>query len=281
MTNRTDINPDDQSSCPNAVSVFFTTAMATISLAAFTGNILVIYLVYKTPNLRTSTNYYYVNMAVSDFLASLTTWPLYLTDEIITSRGSVIQGTMATAGCKMGVFFRLVSTSVSILSLVLIAIDRFIATVFPLKASLISGKVRAALLSAIWLVSTAYCVPPLKYSFVETVGHETFCRFSWSFLAIMFYYIAGMALFNISPLIAIIILYYRIMQVLTRRVELGTNTIHINTQQRRINKQNQNIMRIFKSVVLAFTVSFFFFCVYLTLKIISPELFIKTSASGF
>ena len=138
----------------------------------------------------------------------------------------------------------------------LIAIDRFIATVFPLKASLISGKVRAALLSAIWLVSTAYCVPPLKYSFVEAVGHETFCRFSWSSLAIMFNYIAGMALFNISPMIAIIILYYRIMQVLTRRVELGNNTTYINTQQRRINKQKQNIMRIFKSVVLAFTVSF-------------------------
>ena len=72
----------------------------------------------------------------------------------------------------------------------------------------------------------------------------------------MFNYIAGMALFNISPMIAIIILYYRIMQVLTRRVEFGTNTTYINTQQRRINKQNQNIMSIFKSVVLAFTVSF-------------------------
>ena len=92
-------------------------------LAAFIGNILVMTVVFKTPSLRTSTNYYYVNMAVSDFLSSLTLWPLYLTDEIITPRGSLIKGPMATVGCKVGVYVRVVSTSVSILSLVLTATD--------------------------------------------------------------------------------------------------------------------------------------------------------------
>ena len=103
------------------------------SLDAFIGNILVMTVVYKTPSLRTSTNYNYVNMAVSDFLSSLTLWPLYLTDEIITQRGSLIKGPMATVGCKVGVYVRVVSTSVSILSLVLIATDRYFAIVFPLK----------------------------------------------------------------------------------------------------------------------------------------------------
>ena len=103
------------------------------SLDAFIGNILVMTVVYKTPSLRTSTNYYYVNMAVSDFLSSLTLWPLYLTDEIITQRGSLIKGPMATVGCKVGMYVRVVSTSVSILSLVLIATDRYFAIVFLLK----------------------------------------------------------------------------------------------------------------------------------------------------
>ena len=103
------------------------------SLDAFIGNILVMTVVYKTPSLRTSTNYYYVNMAVSDFLSSLTLSPLYLTDEIITQRGSLIKGPMATVGCKVGVYVRVVSTSVSILSLVLIATDRYFAIVFLLK----------------------------------------------------------------------------------------------------------------------------------------------------
>ena len=134
--------------------------MAVITFGAFIGNILVIAAVYKTPSLRTSANYYYVNMAVSDFLSSLTTWPLYLTNEIITSSGSLIQGPLATVGCKVGVYFRVVTMTVSILSLVLIAVDRFVATVFPLKATrLITRKKRAALLVTTWFVSIAYCIP--------------------------------------------------------------------------------------------------------------------------
>ena len=136
--------------CSQAVSIVFTTVLAIISLAAFIGNILVMTVVYKTPSLRTSTNYYYVNMAVSDFLSSLTLWPLYLTDEIhVTQRGSLIKGPMATVGCKVGVYVRVVSTSVSILSLVLIATDRYFAIVFPLKTSiLLSRRVRITALVA-------------------------------------------------------------------------------------------------------------------------------------
>ena len=99
----------DQASCRLGVSVFFTTVMAIISVAAFTGNILVIVAVCKTPGLRTSTNYCYVNMAVSDFFSCLITWPLYLTDEIVTSSGSLLQGSLATIGCKVGVYFKMLS----------------------------------------------------------------------------------------------------------------------------------------------------------------------------
>ena len=144
MNNSTRISYESDS-CPYpGVSIFFTTVMAIISVAAFIGNILVFVTVYKTPSLRTSTNYYYVNMAVSDFMSSITTWPLYLTDEIITNRGSLIQGPLATTGCQVGVFGRNVSHSVSILSLVLIAVDRFIATVFPLRATLLSKTIKSS-----------------------------------------------------------------------------------------------------------------------------------------
>ena len=125
-----------------------------ITITSFIGNMLVFVTVYKTQSLRTSTNYYYVNMAVSDhdFICILTTWPLYLTDAIITSRGSLIQGSLATAGCKVGVLMRNVSHSVFILSLVLIAVERFIATVFPLKVTLLTKNIRTALLCSTWLI---------------------------------------------------------------------------------------------------------------------------------
>ena len=240
-----------EASCPYAVSIFFTTTVAIIGMAALIGNILVIISVCKTPSLRTSTNYYYVNMAVSDFLSSLATFPLYLTDEIITSSGSLLQGSIATIGCKVGVFFRMVSSIVSILSLVLIAVDRFIATVFPLKATLVTRKIRVALLITTWLISMAYCIPMFYYSKVEEVGQETSCRFAWNSFALMIYYITGLVFFEVLPLIAIIVLYSRIMTTLRQRLRVNPecNVRCTNTQQSR-NKQNQNIMKIFKSIVV-------------------------------
>ena len=170
MNNSTQINSSNDARCSEAVSVFFTTAMAVITLGALIGNLLVFITVYRNPNLRTSTNYYYFNMAVSDFLASLTSWPLYLTDEIITSKGSLIQGPLATPGCKVGVYVRSVSNVVSILSLVLIAVDRLIATVYPLKASLLSRKIRISLMFATWLIAMGYFVPMFYFYKVEDVG---------------------------------------------------------------------------------------------------------------
>lgn len=274
MSNSTHVNIDGSPSCPGGVSVFFTTAMAVITLAAFIGNILVIAAVYKTPSLRTSANYYYVNMAVSDLLSSLTTWPLYLTNEIITSSGSLIQGPLATVGCKVGVFCRIVSIIVSILSLVLIAFDRFVAIVFPLKATLITRKMRTTLLLTTWLLSMAYCVPMAYYFRAESVDQETYCKFTWNDVALMVYYITGLVLFQLLPLLTVIILYSRIMSTLRQRSSAEYTARCINNQQNKY-KQTQNFMKIFRSIVIVLFTWFSLFTLYLILKIITPELFIS------
>ena len=186
--------------------------MAVTTFGGLIGNLLVFITVYKNPNLRTSTNFYYVNMTVSDFIASLTTWPLYLTEEIITSKGSLIQGPLATPVCKVGMYVRIVSSVVSILSLVLIAVDRFIATVCPLKATLLSSKIRISLMFAVWFIAMGYFVALFYFYKVEGVGEETFCRFACDdTLALIIYYTAGIIMLTIAPLITIVILYSRIM----------------------------------------------------------------------
>ena len=125
-------------------------------------------------------------------MTSITTWPRYLTDEIITSRGSLVQGPLATIGCQVGVFGRNVSHSVSELSLGLIAVDRFIATVFPLKATLLTKTIRGALIFLTWLLSIGWSFPSFYYSKVEKVGHETFCRLVLNASAITKYYTFGL-----------------------------------------------------------------------------------------
>ena len=262
--------------CPLAVSVFFTTVLAIISLAAFIGNISLMTVVFfKTPSLRTSTNFYYVNTVVSDFLSSLLSWPLYFTDEIIISPGILIQGPLATVGYKIGVYVRL-STSVSILRLLLIATDRYIPIVFPFKTSLLlSRKVRITTLVAVWAVSMGYSFPMLHFSKVEDVGEERFCRFAWNdTVTLIIYYVSGITMINVVPRIVIVILYSRIMQTLHKKINSRPLFGSINSEGKR-NKEMQNIMKIFKSIVIAYTACFFLLCVYLMLKMFFPEILTK------
>ena len=265
-----------EASCRHAVSIFFTTTMAIIGTAAVIGNTLVIIMVCKTPSLRTCTNYYYVNVAVSDFLSSLATVPLYLSHEIITSSGSLLKGSLATYGCKVGVYIRMVSAITSILSLVLVAVDRFIGIVFPLNATLITRNIRTVLVISTWLISMAYCIPMYLYFKVEEGDQETSCKFAWNGFALIIYYTPGLVFFEFLPLIAIIVLYSRIMGALRQRLRVnsGCNLRSTNTQQSR-NRQNQNIMKIFKSIVIMLFSYMSLFLFYLVLRITYPDLFAK------
>ena len=274
MNNSANITFDGQPFCRYAVSIFYTTAMALISLVSLSGNILVIGTVYKTPSLRTSTNYYYVNMAVSDFLDCVTTWPLYLTDETITYHGSLLQGSLASIECKLAIFFRTVSGIVSVLSLVLIATDRFVATVFPLKARFIAGRLRAALMLGTWVISMAYCTPILNYFKTVQVGQEMVCKFVWDGFPLITFYTTGLVLFEVLPFIAIIVLYSHIMRILRERLNPECNTRSSDSQRRR-NRQSKNIMKIFKSIVVVLFTSSSLFFAYLVLKVFSPGLFMK------
>ena len=273
MENSTYNNSSENVPCSNAASIFFTTFMVLLSLASVIGNILVFVAVVRTPSLRTSTNYYYVNMAVSDFMSTITTWPLYLTDEIITSRGSLIQGRMATTACQAGVFVRNISHSVSLLSLVLIAVDRYIATVFPLKATRLTKKVRRVLLLSIWIITILSCFPSMYYSKVETFSQETYCILALKTSSITVYYTFCLILI-VALLTAIIILYSRIMRVLKRRLDPGCGQ-ESTTAERKRNQNNHNVMKIFRSIVVVFIVCWFPFFIYLILKMILPVLFMR------
>ncbi|KAL9972304.1 hypothetical protein ACROYT_G018588, partial [Oculina patagonica] len=155
--------------------------------------------------------------------------------------------------------------------MVLIAVDRFVAIVFPLKATLITPKVRAALLFATWLIPIAHCIPTFYYSRLEEIGLQTFCRSGLNTLLVI-YYITSVAIYNVTPLIAIIIIYSRIMRALKRRQQPDlTDANDTNSQQRR-SKQIRNVLKIFKSVVVAYFVCICLFGIYSVLDMTLPEL---------
>ena len=281
MNNSTHITEPE--SC-QYVSAFFTTVMAMISVAAFIGNLLVIVAVYKTPSLRTSVNYYYVNVAVSDFMCSIITWPLYLTDEVVTVTRIVIENPLATIACQYGLYDRMVSHSVSILSLVLIAMDRFIAIVFPLKAILLTRKLRVALICATWVFSLAWHIPDIYFARVIKVGSITACTFTWGGTGAIVYYMVGSVFFNITPIATAVVFYFRIMRILRNRLKPESMDRRLSDIENKRMKEQKNIMKIFISIVSALAACFTFFGLFVPLNAVFYDFFLKDKckiAMGF
>ena len=74
-----------------------------------------------------------------------------------------------------------------------------------------------------------------------------------------------------------LILYLRITRVLQSRLQTkhcAQNLDVISARQNRV-KHNRNVMKIFRSIVIAFFICWFFFCCYLILKIVFPQLFVS------
>ena len=122
-----------------------------VLLVGLTGNALIITLVYKRKDLRKTINQLIANMALSDFVFQLTFIPVELAKAaygqwpIAEPAGSIV--------CKIQSFVIYASVYVSVQSLTWIALDRFIAVVFPMKVHLISSRFRVLAIASSWIVA--------------------------------------------------------------------------------------------------------------------------------
>ena len=152
-----------------------------IFLVSFFGNISILVVIYKNKQLRRSINYFVFNMAVSDLFMPLTIMTVKIVEIISGSESWKLDRPWLLGNilCKLAYFLPDVSLVVSIGSLLLISIERLIAVVFPLKAKLISSKVRLISILSTWFVAIAIHAPYF-YSFkLIPYENETYCIMNW------------------------------------------------------------------------------------------------------
>ena len=125
-----------------------------LSLCSVMGNTFIIFMVYKRKELRKTTNFFIINMAISDLFYLLTGIPATISStSLVRSSRWVIASNTELISCHLVSFFQGVSLTVSIESLVCISIDRFVAVVFPLKAHLITARVRTVAITFTWFIA--------------------------------------------------------------------------------------------------------------------------------
>ena len=116
--------------------------------------------------MRKPINFFIVNMAMSDLLFPIVCFPYIVTE--MNFGYYILGGPVGQALCKLNYFLIDVSASLSIQSLVLIAVDRFGAVVFPLRSPLISSKHCRFFILATWIIAVAANIPDaLTYELVE------------------------------------------------------------------------------------------------------------------
>ncbi|XP_053738222.1 neuropeptide FF receptor 2-like [Synchiropus splendidus] len=110
-----------------SVAAIFTVSYLLIFLVCMVGNGIVCFIVLRSKNMRTVTNLFILNLAISDLLVGIFCMPTTLVDNIITGWpfGNLV--------CKLSGMVQGISVSASVFTLVAIAIDRFRCIVYPFK----------------------------------------------------------------------------------------------------------------------------------------------------
>ena len=241
---------------PTALIIGETFALSLFFVVSLAGNTFIGIIVYKTKTMRKPINFFIVNMAMSDLLLPIFLFPWRITE--VQARGFwLIGGPLGRALCKLAPFLTEVSTTVSIQSLVLIAVDRFGAVVFPLRSPLISTKLCRVFILATWIVAMAVQSPYLfSFKLAEIPGglkclgwwHEEFgaeTSFHES------YFLAFLIAFIYIPLVLIAILYLAILFKLKSQKIPGEQSV--NARERRV-KRERNVLKLSIVIVLVFAI---------------------------
>ena len=202
-----------------------------ILLGSLFGNVFIIAIVYKNRDLHKTINYYIVNMAVSDLIFPFMSLPVQLGQIQADSQHWPISGILGLMFCKLFYFASLVSIHVSAQSLVWIAVDRFVAVVFPLKLGLISKKIRTIAIVSTWIFAGFLNSPSLIVAELVVSGNDTVCK-EMNYSETIFsdqeayttYVWLQLTFVHVGPLFLITILYSAIAVALKRKNNALANT---------------------------------------------------------
>ena len=165
LNNKTMAGLYNSTTCPSVssevVKISKLSLYSLILLTSIFGNIFIITMVYKRQELRKTVNVFIVNSAVSDVLFSLSVIPVEITAIATESFQWHVGGVTGGVLCKFYSFAKSISSAVSAQSLVWIAVDRFVAILFPMKIGLVSPTIRITAIVSSWITAIALTTPVL------------------------------------------------------------------------------------------------------------------------
>ncbi|KZC07669.1 Octopamine receptor beta-1R [Dufourea novaeangliae] len=204
------------------------TVMGFIILSALLGNLLVIVSVMRHRKLRVITNYFVVSLALADMLVAI--FAMTFNASVELSGRWLFGYFMCDVWNSLDVYF----STVSILHLCCISVDRYYAIVQPLDYPLIMTNFRlSAMLSVVWCSPTVMSFLPIFAGWYTTEEHLEFRR-SYPDVCVFqvnkLYAVVSSSVSFWVPGIIMIAMYYKIYREADRQERMlyrGTRTIKI------------------------------------------------------
>ena len=250
------MNGSQRSSCFNheAKRIGISLYYCLIFVLTLMGNIFIGIIVYRTRSMRKPINFFIVNMAMSDLLFPIVCFP-YLVIEINFGNWS-LRGPVGQAFCKLHDFLVFVSALVSTQSLVLIAVDRFGAVVFPLRSPLISSKRCRFFILATWIIAVAAKIPDAMTHELVEYQEGLACVHKWNevfgeSLSYRNYIVSMLVVFGYVPLVLIAILYMTVVIKLKSQNIPGEGSANGREQQSR---RQKNVLKMSIAIVVTFII---------------------------
>ncbi|CAL1281528.1 unnamed protein product [Larinioides sclopetarius] len=254
------------------LSVYLRIAVSTFCLLSLTlgtlGNILVVVVIWKAKELRSSMSLFLVNLSLADLMILLMCVPLVLV-ELHTNLSSWLLG---EGMCKVVPYVQMTTEHASVLTILAISFERYYAICQPLKAGYKCTPMRAlVIIAVIWLVAALSTTPMLftiRCFIKRDLYSEKFvnvCFMSVELLWQKLFYLLSIGIFYILPFLILLVVYCHIGK-------------HLMTCSKGLNSSNEeNQMRSRRQVVLmlvAVVVSFFVcmlpFRIFVIWLILSP-----------
>ncbi|KAK3700424.1 hypothetical protein QZH41_004479 [Actinostola sp. cb2023] len=238
------------------------TAYAVILMVSLIGNILIAAVILSNKKMKKPTNYFILNMAISDLVIPtmvISRHIVQLYKQPISNFEWEMEGVLGVALCKIVFFLQDVSTAVSIFSLILITLDRFIAVVYPMKHYVMSNNVCKVSIFMTWFIGMSLHAVYLYIYDVRSYGGTFVCYSYWDKISDDFkaivrnYYLSMFFILAVVPFVVMAGAYTVIILSLKRQsIPLGDS--FSDRQKRQRAERERKILRMAIAIIVSFAI---------------------------
>lgn len=212
---------------PPWLATIFIISICLISVASLIGNLLTCTVIYNDRTMHTTTNYYLFNLAVSDLIVTLA-----------VLIGSINFFEYKHWWCKVSIIFIVGLWNNSVLTITVLAVERYIAIWYPLQLQSISMWQRVfKIITSIWILAVVLTIPEYWTIKVVKTNQSLICSFVSTPVARIINGVMGLLTFAV-PLAIMLFVYIMIAFKVnvTQKSNSRNKVFNHRDDRRRINK---------------------------------------------